>query len=409
MTDDEARRDPATAGRRRPLLWAALAAAITFVSIIGLWYRQQADTAALSSATSAAGLIIESQAKGTSLTAVGRTHGLDEPCTAWLVDVRAEASSPAYAVTTGRCVGLTDTMTVLMGEPVDGASIDFNAFAPLTTAVLPNLVTTSIDEVVWASSRGTDLAILQLGSTYGELSQQGVDPISLAAPPGAGERILTAGVPVQTVPEDQQYLRATTCSAGKPADVVEDVWWWPGMVTSDCQGILMGSWGSPALNPAGEARAMVITTSLGAQDGACGPGAPCEVHGAQVALVPGITYLTPVAELEACFPQGTFTLGGGCPLEDPVGVTPASGPRVAAPGTTAEVRLDRRLAAPELVSEKHGPLGSTDCAARAGWSDAMPARDWELDLPMPQQGWMLVCVGSPEQPTPVVIQVDPGN
>mgnify|MGYP007028936495 FL=1 len=131
-------------------MWAAVAALITFLSIVGLWYRQQADNEAIVSAASAGGLVIESQGKGTSLTAVGRTQGLDQPCTVWLLDVQAGADTDAYAATTGRCAGITDSATVLTGEPLEGASVDFNAFAPLTTAVLPNLVNAPIEEVVWA-------------------------------------------------------------------------------------------------------------------------------------------------------------------------------------------------------------------------------------------------------------------
>ena len=409
MSDEAATPSAATTGRRRTV-WAAVAALITFLSIVGLWYRQQADNEAIVSASSAGGLVIESQGKGTSLTAVGRTQGLDQPCTVWLLDVQAGADTDAYAATTGRCAGITDAATVLTGEPLEGASVDFNAFAPLTTAVLPNLVTTPIEEVVWASSRGTDLAVLRLGATYGELSDQGVSPITVAAPPTTGEQILVAGVPVDTVPSDQQYLRAVTCAAGQPADVIEDVWLWRDRLTSDCQGVFLGSWGSPTFNPAGEAVAMVTTTSIGAQETThCYAGEPCEIQDSQVALVPDTTYLAPVASLGACFPQGTFTLGGECLLEDPTGVVPASADRVAAPGTTAEVRIDRRLAAPDLVADKQGPLVSTDCAEEVDWSPAVPARDWELDVALPQEGWMLVCVGSPAQATPVVIEVDSGS
>lgn len=389
-------------------MWAALAALVTLLSIIGLWYRQQADTAAVVSSSSAGGLVIESQGKGTSLSAVGRTRGLERPCTGWLLDVQADPDSGAYAATTGRCAGITDSMTVLISEPVEGASVDFNAFAPLTTAVLPNLVTTPIVEVVWASSRGTDLAVLRLGATYGELSEQGVSPIRAAAPPATGEQILTAGVPVDTIPPDQQYLRAATCAVGQPADMVEDVWLWRDQLASDCQGIFLGSWGSPAFNPAGEAVAMVTTTSIGAEDGThCTAGQPCEIQDGQVALVRDTTYLAPVADLRPCFPQGTFALGGECPLEDPTGAVPASADRVAPPGTTAEIRIDRKRATPDLVAAKQGTLLTTDCSDEAGWSPAVAARDWQLDVPLGQDGWLLVCVGSPAQTTPIIIEVDP--
>jgi hypothetical protein len=408
VPDDQVTPGPVTTSAKRPIWLAALAALVTFLSLFGLWNRQQADTAAAAPATVPAGLVMESQAKGTSLTATGRTKGLDQPCTAWLLDVRAGTGSDAYAVTTGRCVGITDSMTVLAGEPVKGARVDFNAFASLTTAVQPTPVTAQIEEIAWASSRGTDLAVLRLGVTYGELSERGVSPITVAAAPAPGDEILVAGVPVNGITADQQYLRATKCAVGQPADVIEHVWLWHDRLASNCQGISLGSWGSPAFNPAGEAVAMVTTTSIGAEEGRhCYVGQPCEIRDGQVALVRDTTYLAPVAGLGKCFPRGTFTLGGGCSLEDPGGVVPASAEKVAPTGATAEVRINRRLPTADQVSDKQGPLVSTDCADKAGWSPPVTARAWQLDVPLAQPGWVLVCVGSPAQPTPVIIEVDP--
>jgi Trypsin-like peptidase domain len=317
MTDEQPTPGPAATGRRRPSWVAALAALVTFASIFGLWTRQQADATAVAPASDPAGLVMQSRAKGTPLTATGRTMGLDQPCTAWLLDIQAGRGNGAYVVTTGRCAGLTDSVSVVRGEPVEGARVEFNAFAALTTAVPPDLVAARIAEVAWASRRGTDLAVLRLGMTYGELADQGVSPIKVGAPPAPGDEILVAGVPVDTIPAEQQYLRAAKCTVGQPADVIEQAWLWRDRLTSDCEGILLGSWGSPAFNPAGEAVAMVTTTSIGAEEGQpCDADRPCEVRDGRSALVRDTTYLAPVAGVASCFPQGTFTLGGACPLGD---------------------------------------------------------------------------------------------
>ena len=69
---------------------ASLSAFITLVCVVGIYVQQQGktqqQTAQLADPASPSGLVLETQAKGTSLTAVGRVDGLPEPCTAWLLD-----------------------------------------------------------------------------------------------------------------------------------------------------------------------------------------------------------------------------------------------------------------------------------------------------------------------------------
>lgn len=316
MSDHASTPETATKRRRRPLWVAGIAAAVTFLSVFGLWNRQQADTGAVTSSAVPAGLVIASQGKGTSLTAVGRTAGLDEPCTAWLLDVQAASDAAAYAVTTGRCAVSPGSSETTVGEVVRGADIEFHAFAPLTTAVLPDLVAAPIEEITWASSDPLDLAVLRLGVTYGELADQGVKPIAVAARPDAGTDILVAGVPVADIPADQQFLRATKCAAGQTVDVQEADWLWRDLLASDCPGVVGGSYGSPAFNPAGQAVAMVTTSSIGQSSSPeCDEGQPCELRDGQPAFVPDATYLTPTTGLVGCFPRGTFTPGDGCSLE----------------------------------------------------------------------------------------------
>lgn len=311
-------------------MWlAALAAAVTFLSILGLWANQRADQAAADSASSPAGLFLESQAKGTPLVSVGRTSGLARPCTAWLIDTGGTASNSAYAVTAGRCVGIDDADTALAGEPVTGATVEFNAFAPVTTAVQPHLVLAPADEIAWASVQGTDLAVLRLGVTQGELAAQGVAPIPAVATPAQGTEVLVAGVPVEEIPSNERYLRGTRCTVGVTTDVREGPWLLADARASNCSGTLDGSWGSPAFNPAGEAVAMVSTTTIGAAADSpdCEGGRPCEVRAGTVTVVqPDTTYLVAVDALNGCFADGTFTPGGDCRLGDATAGEPSPGP-----------------------------------------------------------------------------------
>lgn len=395
---------------KRPIWLAALAALITAVAVFGIYSRENSDTPDLDSPTSPAGLFQASQAAGTSLTGVGRTIGLAEPCTAWLIDVGGSPATQAYAVTNGRCVGATDPAAVVSDQSVGNAVVEFNAFAALTSAVLPDLVQAPISEVVWASTRGTDLAVLRLASTYGELEEQGVRTIEAVPPLDQGSEILIAGVPVEDIAADEQFLRGSRCTVGETTDVLENGWLWRDEQASDCHGILDGSGGSPVFNPAGNAVAMVNTSTIGATPGtACYDGQPCQVSDGGVSVEPDTSYMVPVEALAACFPEAEFSLGGSCSLEDPSTVVPAvASALVAKPGTTVEITLSGPVPDGVALQVKEGPLGEIDCRDPKEW-DGTPADSlgWVHPVTLPtEEGFTLVCVGGPDQPTEIVIQAD---
>ncbi len=400
---------------KRPIWLAALAAVITGLAVFGIYTRENSASPDLDSPTSPAGLFQAAQAADTSLTGVGRTIGLSEPCTAWLLDVDGPAASPAYAITNGRCVGATDRAGVVSDQAVGNAVVEFNAFAALTSAVLPDLVQAPVSEVVWASTRGTDLAVLRLASTYGELADQGVRAIEAVPTLDQGAEILIAGVPVEDIAASEQFLRGSRCTVGETTDVLEDGWFWRDEQASDCHGILDGSGGSPVFNPAGNAVAMVNTSTIGAQDrAACSDGRPCEVTDGGVAVKPDTSYMVAVDALAQCFPEGEFTLGGACTLEDPSMVVPAvASAQVAKPGTTVEVRMDGPVPDGVDVQVKEGPLGETDCLDPEGWADGTDigrgsaGAGWGYSVTLPaEDGYTLVCVGGPGQSTQIVIQAD---
>ncbi len=365
---------------KRPLWLAALAALVTFLALYGAYSRSSSDSPGQDSPESPGGLFQRSQAAGTSLTAVGRTVGLAEPCTAWLVDTGASGDATAFAVTSSRCVGHVDPASVLAGQELTDARVEFTAFAPLTTAVQPELATAAIEAVEWASVRGTDLAVLRLGATIAELEGQGVRPIDPVAALDEGAEILVAGVPVEGIEPNQQFLRGSRCQVGTTSDVLEDGLLGHDAQASDCAGILGGSAGSPVFNPAGEAVAMVTTTTIGAtQETACALGLPCQVgDDGGISVEEDTNYMLPVAALAACFPGGAFTLGGDCTLEDPASVVSARAVApVAKPGSTVQVRLEGELpaafASTDDLEVKQGGLGTVDCAAPEGWLGAAEA------------------------------------
>jgi hypothetical protein len=461
--------DDSGKGHKRPLWLAALAALVTFLALYGAYSRQSSDGQGPDSPQDPAGLFQQAQAAGTSLTAVGRTVGLAEPCTAWLLDAGAPAEAKAYAVTSARCVGQTDPTTVMAGQDLTDVSVEFNVFAPLSTAKQADLVKAPIDAVEWASVRGTDLAVLRLGATYGELAGRGVRPIDPVAASEEGAEILIAGVPIEGIEPNQQYLRGSRCQVGETSDILEEGLLAHDAQGSDCAGILGGSQGSPVFNPAGEAVAMVTTTTIGATEKTeCALGLPCQVSDdGRITVKENTSYMLPVAALARCFAKGVFTLSGDCALEDPASVLPARAvASVARPGSTVEIQLEGELpegfSSTASIEVKQAKLGTMDCAEPEGWLGAAeaaalaaadagdvevagspsatpaasegtgpgasadpvaspsagaelgsgeveptPAGLWSYPVILPtDEGFTLVCVGSADQPTEIVIRAD---
>ena len=297
---------------------ASLSAFITLVCVIGIYVQQQGktqqQTPQLADPASPSGLVLETQATGTSLTAVGRVDGLPEPCTAWLLDVGAPADAQAVAVTTGRCVGITDSSQVTHDLDVADATMDFDAFAPVTTAAPPTPVTAAMDRILWASSRWTDLALFGWSRPTASWRRRCVaDHASGDAGAGHGHpRGRGAG---------RRGALGPALRPRRPAAPSGPPWTWsrgPGcsrtLMPTDCTGVLGGSTGSPVFNPAGAGRGDDHSSTIAGKDPqACGVGEPCEVGAGEVTSAPNTTYVLPVAGLASCWDDGGLTLGGQCP------------------------------------------------------------------------------------------------
>lgn len=428
-----------TLGRRtrsgRPIWLAVLAALVVGAAVLGLMHRQQQPQSAAQSPDAPTGLVLPEQGRYTSLAAVGPIRGLMQPCTGWLVapGVAADAMSaaasgsadttaspgasaapgvvvdgPAYAVTAAQCVGVTDSNEVVSGRKLTGVTLGLNAFARVTSAAQSTQTDVPATEVVWASARWLNLAVLRLDARYEDLRAQGIYPISVAAQPDPGTALLAAAVPVADLPQDQQYLRVARCKAGNVVRLLAGPWVWQDSQATDCVGMLQGAIGGVAFNPAGDVLGMVVASTIGASTsgGSCSAARPCEVVEDNVAQATSASYLQPVDLLADCFPGGQFRLGGECVLEDPQTVVPATAVVSAAqPGASVAVELGAGVTGE--VANKYGLLASTDCQDPLAWGRPMRARDWRMTMQLPTQaGWVLGCVGSPSQPTPVVVQVD---
>ena len=402
--------DPTPRSRIVPtLVLVVLAALLVGLAAFGLYARAQGSSEDSGDAATAGEPLTWTGAQGTSLPGVGRVEGLSLPCTAWLLDT---GSAAAYAVTTGRCAGITDSSTVLSDTAVDGAKVTFRQFADAPAGSRTEPIAAAIDEVTWASMRGTDLALLRLATPASELSAAGIPAIKVAAPLPDGGELLVAGLPVAGG-ADGSSLRGTRCQAGATVSVAEGPWLLHDLQASDCAGIVNGSFGSVALDSAGAAVGLVATTTIGSPSGApCQLRSPCELGSGMVSVHPDTTYLVNVSSLGSCFTRSGFQLGGDCPLESPSGVVAAelsSSRTPAGDPVTVTVQPADETAEPASMQVRTGMLGSTDCWSPTGWS-TRPVTDGELTVTAPtEQGLAVVCVGSPAQPTPLMLTVSAGG
>ena len=165
---------------------------------------------------------------------------------------------------------------------------------------------------------GTDVAIIQLSATLGELTNNGVRSYQPAALLPAGRSVTNVGVPVGGVPAGQVAPRAGLCVTGHHVGVIEFGWFFDDSQAVDCPGILDGSSGSPLFDRTDRVVGMINTTTVGARPGgACWLDNPCERTENGAVPVPDTSYAIAVDGLQSCFPNGYFALTDSCPLPRP--------------------------------------------------------------------------------------------
>jgi hypothetical protein len=316
---------------------------------------------------------------------VGQLQGYGTNCTAFLLDA-GEPSGPAYAMTNGHCVGLFDSTTVVRDGTGGDGVVTFRLYqdTPSDRADVP------VASVLYATMRGTDVAILALGASRRALA--GLTAYGLASPPSDGEAITAVGIPTQGLAEPDRVLRRDTCTAGATVRLVELEWSWDAAESGDCKGILGGSSGSPVFD-AGDpsvAVGIVNTTTIGAPPGRnCGLGQPCEVTPAGVARQPDRSYAMPVREWADCFDPAWDPTASGCPLEQaPVAVDAPL--RAVQPGGRWAATISAG-AGPVVV--KTGPAATTDCRDRAGYVPVPTPSTYDDRLP-PAEGVYLLCAAA---------------
>lgn len=361
----------------------------------------------LSAAPPSSRLLLNASGENQAFAAIGRLRAAGS-CTAFLIEPEpASPSSPAYALTAGHCVS-REPYSVIAGQAAS-YTLDFNYFADTRSS----LVTVRAASVVWSTMKGTDLALLQLNATLGELQARGLRGLRLSADPlPAGASVFWVGAPSVNFPAERAYLRRGDCSALGSTSLIEANWLWHGELRNDCPDVYGGASGSPLFDAATGRVAGVIgtTTNLSASAGPdfdCFEDRPCAVTTSGPAVEPDTSYAAPVSPLAGCFDAG----GRADPALPSCGLDP---------GRELSIDLNRRTAAPPYTggelsrwnallsgslpyyAYKTVRLGQGDCREPAGYFQpvALSAAP-VLSAPIGrEEGHYLLCVVA--GPTPSI-------
>lgn len=345
-------------------------------------------------------------------------------CTGTLVDTGVP-TGPAYVLTNGHCAdgwGQDGNVVLVDEDAWDGASVAFGLVAGEDPGpVLP------VETIAYSTMKGTDVAVLRLEGTLGQAEALGLEPLAIAsAAPAPGDEVTNVGIPVQDLPHDAWVQRVGTCTLGEQTDLIEHIWYWHDFWANDCPGIIQGSSGSPLVAD-GEVVAVINTTTYGGfvRGGECFLGNPCELTEDGEAVVDDRSYAAPVDGLDACFDaEGTFGLGGACPLPGPGLTTSTIGLHVTLDAVRdGTAHTDVTLLSDEAADVSYGLVPATagqpclDASAYTGRTRAeattttgeglVEATSVVVDLPA-TEGRYLWCAttGRPADAAVVVLDVD---
>jgi len=250
-------------------------------------------------------------------------YGADGFCTAFLLntDGNGNDNAPAYAVTNGHCydgISFPIAQEIIINKP-SNLVLKLNYFENAKNSIRPVVVR----QVVYATMKSTDLAILELDSTLKQLVKEGFTPLKIDdIPPSTGEPIEIIGIPMTQILPARRFLHRVACQVGESVNLREDVYQWEKAIRHRCSA-LGGMSGSPVISLKNNRVVGIHNTSVtdrALTRSECAEDRPCEVGSdGKVATFPQENYAQKVSNIPSCFDRkGIFNLNlPFCKLEKP--------------------------------------------------------------------------------------------
>lgn len=344
--------------------------------------------------------ILANQGDLNALKAVGQYKG-QSSCTAVFVKFSDNLNAPAYVLTNGHCSQYWDPNAVYRSLPVPDHSVTFNLFQNVPAA---ERVTVAAKQIAYSTMKGTDLAIVELAATVGDLNKRGINPLPIAnALPDPGSPIRIVGVPVNDIPTEQWLLRQTTGTQGSKTNLIEFVWTWWAMYANNAPGIVGGHSGSPVMRSYREGVAGLINTTTNGGTSPCYLGHPCELTPQGAVPRPNTNYMLSVLDVPGCIDaNGNFDLNTPtCKLDKGNNVTITGYPLGAINPDAVEIlgqprqrTLNTTVSGYDYYRYKLSSAGTFDPSDPNGYSN--PARATTLindSLPKAEGQYTLAVIG----------------
>lgn len=287
-------------------------------------------------------------------------------CSGTLIRLKRGLDQPAVLLTNGHCAQrkFIDPDTAIANTPYDRSDISLYYGAIEPEKVIPT-------RVLYATMTDTDIALIELKSTYRELEAKGARIYELSdTDTDAKEE-----TPVQLV--SGFHKEKQLCTVSHIVDtLIEDVWTYRNAIalTDPCP--IEGGWsGTPLMDPT-TLKVVAILNSSNLQGGLCTLENPCEVsRGGDRLAFRGRAYAQRTAGILACVNHdGEMAMNQpGCNLKKPpaapVPPKPAPSPSPSpapAPKTSTwpgkRTRTPSSLARPATAEELNGMVKALNCS-----------------------------------------------